>query len=104
VSLFLVGPVLVLGGLLVFLAALGVYRMPDVYTKCHTSSKASTLGKILVFSALGMYFFSWDTAIKSVLIVIFFFFTVPVGTHLIARASHKAGATKYKTTLFDDME
>ena len=36
-------PVVVVGGLFAFLAALGVLRFPDLYTRMHAASKAGTV-------------------------------------------------------------
>jgi multicomponent Na+:H+ antiporter subunit G len=92
---------LLVGAAFILLAAIGVYRMPDVYLKCHTASKASTMGKIFMFSALAFYFWDFSVLIKAMLIVLFFFLTTPVSTHLFVRAARRANSPRCKETVLD---
>jgi multicomponent Na+:H+ antiporter subunit G len=82
---------LVLGGALTFLAALGVLRMPDVYIRMHASTKAGTLGVLLI--ALALVFLGADAGVVSKAIAVFGFvlLTAPIGAHLIARAAWRTG-------------
>ena len=82
---------LVLGGALTFLAALGVLRMPDVYIRMHASTKAGTLGVLLI--ALALVFIGADAGVVSKAIAVFAFvlLTAPIGAHLIARAAWRTG-------------
>lgn len=69
-----------------FLAALGVRRMPSFFMQAHCASLASTLGVLLAF--LAIFFLPWDfqTRIKIILVPVFIFLTSPVSTHLLTRA------------------
>ena len=82
---------LVLGGALTFIAALGVLRMPDVYIRMHASTKAGTLGVLLI--ALALVFVGADAGVvsKSVAVFAFVLLTAPIGAHLIARAAWRTG-------------
>ncbi len=82
---------LVLGGALTFLAALGVLRMPDVYIRMHASTKAGTLGVLLI--ALALVFVGADAGVVSKAVAVFAFvlLTAPIGAHLIARAAWRSG-------------
>jgi len=93
---------ILIGAFFVFLAALGVYRMPDLFSRCHASSKASTIGKVFPFFAISLYFLDGIIALKAFLAIVFFFFTVPVGAHLISRAGYARGAKKWKKTVLDE--
>ena len=93
---------IILGTFLVFLAAVGIFRMPDIYARCHTSSKASTLGKIFPFMAVAIFFGELGIYLQSGLVILFFFITAPVGTHLIARAAYKKGSQIYDKTRVDE--
>lgn len=83
--------VLVLGGALTFVAALGVLRMPDVYIRMHASTKAGTLGVLLI--ALALVFMGADAGVVSKALAVFAFvlLTAPIGAHLIARAAWRGG-------------
>ena len=76
-----------LGTALLVLAAVGVVRMPDLYTRMQTASKASTLGAGLVLLAVAMLTTDAGTAVRAVLASIFLMMTTPIAAHLIARAA-----------------
>ena len=100
----LVSFLLFLSGVFILLAALGLKRFPDMYCRMHATCKASTLAKMLSFSAAGIYF--WDTSpvtlFKSFCVIVFLFLTAPVGAHLIARAGYQRGATPSDKTWYND--
>ena len=82
--------VLLLGGsLFALLGAVGLYRLPDFYTRLHAPTKASTLGvggvvlgSLLYFSTNGQ-----GISLHEVLITLFLFITAPVSAHLLAKAA-----------------
>ncbi len=82
---------LILGGALCFLAALGVLRMPDVYIRMHSSTKAGTLGVLLV--VLSLVFVGADAGVvsKGLAVFAFLLLTAPIGAHLISRAAYRSG-------------
>ena len=82
---------LVLGSLAVLIAALGVVRMPDLFTRMQASSKAATLGAILVLLGSAIFFLDGALAVRALLIALFLLMTAPVGAHMIARAGYVAG-------------
>ena len=99
----LVGVMLVGGGVFTFLAALGLVRLPDVYTRMHAASKAGTVGSGLMLFAAGLH--SLDIAIftRAVAGFVFFVLTAPIAAHLVARAAHEAGYRLTRHTVLDDM-
>jgi multicomponent Na+:H+ antiporter subunit G len=79
---------LLLGGLFFHaVAALGVMRLPDFYTRLHAVSKAETLGVVLTMSALVLSAGATVLAMKLVLVAVFLFLANPTSTHAIARAA-----------------
>lgn len=79
---------IVLGLVVMTIGVIGIFRMPDVYTKLHAASKSVFLG---VCSLLIAVSFSGNPEIiaRSVLIGILLIFTTPVAAHEIARAAAK---------------
>jgi len=79
---------LLLGSGFALLGSIGLARLPDIYTRLHGPSKATTLGigGILLGS---MLFFSLrqGLSLHELLISVFLFMTAPVSAHLIARAA-----------------
>lgn len=82
---------IVLGGLFGLLSAIGVLRLPDLYTRMHSASKAGLLAGGLLL--LGVALVSGDSAImlRALLGALFLALTTPVSAHLLARAALKAG-------------
>ncbi len=74
-------------GVLAFLvSAIGVLRMPDVFTRIHAGTKASTMGIVLVLIGAALIQPTWS--FKLLLLLIFIFLTNPLSSSVIARAKH----------------
>lgn len=80
-----------LGVLSFLISAIGLVRMPDVYTRMHVGTKATTMGTLLVI--LGTICIEPSWAWKLILLAIFILLTNPLSSSVIARAVHKDGAT-----------
>jgi multicomponent Na+:H+ antiporter subunit G len=96
------GIVWLAGSVFALLAAVGVLRMPDVFTRMQASTKASTLGLgfLLIGAALQMGDFA--SLIRVVSIGAFVLLTTPVAGHVIARASYFADVPLWKGTVLDE--
>ena len=86
-----VAALIVLGAILTFVAALGLFRLPDLYTRMHAASKAGTAGSGLLLLGVAIQSGEADVWIKCLLAVAFFFLTAPVSAHLLAKAAVRAG-------------
>ena len=73
------------------IGALGLIRLPDVYSRIHAAGIIDTAG--VAFFILGMICLSgWSlVTVKLILIGIFLFFTSPISGHAIARVAHLSG-------------
>ncbi len=97
------GLVLVLAGsVFCCLAALGVLRFPDFYTRMHAATKAGALGAGLIL--LGAAVASADVwvAMRAAVGLAFLVLTAPLGAHLLARAALKTGTPKPVSTSIDE--
>lgn len=90
------------GSAFALLAAVGVLRMPDVFTRMQASTKASTfgLGCLLVGAALQLGDFG--SFIRLASIGAFILLTTPVSGHVIARASYFADVPLWRGTVLDE--
>lgn len=86
--------VLVIGGLFVFLGALGLVRMPDVYNRIQAGTKGVTLGAMSVLIGVGIEYPQWWG--RLLLIAGFILFTNPVGSSTIARALFLTGVRPWQ--------
>ena len=77
-------------------AALGVIRLPDFYTRLHAVSKAETLGVLLTVLALGISVGPSLLAAKLGLVAVFLFLGNPTSTHAIARAALRTGLRPWR--------
>lgn len=98
--------IVVIGSLLAVISALGILRLPDVYTRSHAASKTSTLAVTFVLIGTFLYFWLVKGHFNSriLLAVIFIFMTAPVAGHLISRAAYNTGVKLSKLSVRDDMK
>lgn len=94
---------LLVGTTFLLLAALGMVRMPDLFTRMQSASKASTLGIACVLLALSFHFPGISVNIRVLGIIAFFFLTTPITAHLIGRASYFVGVPVWKGTVIDEL-
>ncbi|WP_436932119.1 monovalent cation/H(+) antiporter subunit G [Halosimplex halobium] len=84
--------VLAAGGVFFALvAAVGLVRLPDLYTRAHSTSKSETLGAVLTLSAVAVSFGTTMSTVKAVLLLVFMFITNPTAAHAITRAAAEQG-------------
>jgi multicomponent Na+:H+ antiporter subunit G len=81
--------VTLVGSVFLFLGALGILRMPDVYNRMQAGAKTTTLGSILTLVGIGIYRPGWLP--QTLILVAFIVVTNPLSTHALARAAHFAG-------------
>ena len=93
---------LLAGGFFLFVAGLGILRLPDVLIRMHASTKAGTLGVGLVFSAAALYFRNTAETAIAVLTIIFLLVTAPVAAHAIARAAYRMNVPLSDRTHLDE--
>lgn len=79
------------GSLFVIVGALGLIRMPDVYTRMHAGSIIDTTGAGFLILGLMLQAGLSLIMLKLLLILAIFFFTGPVVSHALAQAALAAG-------------
>ncbi len=90
--------VLLAGSLLFTLvSAVGVIRLPDIYSRAHTASQADTLGAGFALAAVALSLGVQATTAKTVLLLLFIFLTNPTAAHAIARAADEDGIEPWTT-------
>lgn len=94
------GYILILAGsLFLFLGALGLFRMPDIYNRLQAGTKATTLGALSTIIGVGMVETDWF--LKTLIIAVFILMTNPIGSHSIARAARLSKIAVDKITAQD---
>jgi multicomponent Na+:H+ antiporter subunit G len=88
---------LLAGALFSFISALGMLRLPDVFTRMHAASKAGTAGSGLVLVAAALHAGEWSIWLKCLAAIVFFVLTAPLSAHLLAKAALAAGLKPTRT-------
>ena len=92
------------GSILLFLGALGILRMPDVYNRMQAGTKATTLGSILFLAGISLGHYECGCLGKIVIIILFVIFTNPISSNTLARAAHFAGIKLTERSVKDDLK
>ncbi|CAN5666017.1 monovalent cation/H(+) antiporter subunit G [soil metagenome] len=91
------------GAAFMLLAAIGIIRMPDVYTRLQASTKAATLGAALILVGIAVHFDSMSVATRTALVISFLVLTIPVSAHMIGRAAYVARTPLWDGTVIDEL-
>lgn len=92
----------ILGSVFLFLGALGIYRMPDLYNRLQAGTKASTLGAMSLI--LGVGFLQPEWLVKTLIIVVFIAVANPLSSHVIARSAYKNNLKPFMKKKMDAYE
>ncbi len=76
---------ILLGSFFTVVGALGLVRMPDVFTRMHAASVTDTAGAGLLILGMMLQAGFSLTALKLLILLMLFIFTGPVVTHALAQ-------------------
>lgn len=100
----LVTAVLVLSGsIFALLAAIGINRLPDVYSRMHAASKAGTVGSGLLLLAIGIHSMEIGVFSRAVAGIGFLLLTAPISAHLLARSAYAAGYGMWEGSVLNEL-
>jgi multicomponent Na+:H+ antiporter subunit G len=94
------------GTIISLISAIGLVRLPDVYTRSHAASKSSTVGVLFMLIGTLLYFIISEGyfSIRLILGIVFVFLTAPVGAHVISRAAYRANVPLTETSVEDELK
>jgi multicomponent Na+:H+ antiporter subunit G len=98
----IVAVMLVSGAAFMTLAGLGIFRMPDLFTRMHASTKGASLGVALLLIASAIYFQDLAVATKALITVAFIFLTAPVAAHMLGRAAYAKNVKLWDQSIMDE--
>ncbi len=93
---------LLAGGLLSLAAAVGVIRLPDLFTRMHAATKTGTVGVSAITIGMMIHFTEVTVTSRGILVIAFFLLTAPVAAHMIARAAYRSGVQLWILTRIDE--
>ena len=96
------------------LAAVGLLRFPDVYTRLHAGTKCTTFGSVfligaVVLQSINVWVIEGLSSPQSVLTIhalialVAILLTNPTSAHAMSRAAHRSGVKPVKAVI-DDLE
>ncbi|GMR12744.1 MAG: monovalent cation/H(+) antiporter subunit G [Gemmatimonadota bacterium] len=93
----------IVGGLFfMVVGAIGVLRMPDVYTRLHAAGMTDTMGAGLILIGLTFQAGLTLVAVRLLLVWAFLLFTSPISTHALARAALSGGVEPFRVDMKGD--
>lgn len=85
------------------LAAVGILRMRDVYTRMQASSKAGTLGCVLILGGVAVAYDVPSVTARVLLAILFLLLTGPVAAHVVSQAAYRSGTAPHRETAIDEL-
>ena len=97
---------MVVGVLFIIVTAIGLFRLPDLYTRTHAASKSATLGVMCVLIGVFLHFWLIEDHFhpRILLGILFIYITSPVGGHILSRSSYIAGVKPWSGTVKDELK
>lgn len=93
-----------LGAVFMFLAGVGILRMPDIFLRMSATAKAGTLGVGLILTAAALHFNEFGIYTRVIAIIFFILLTAPIAAHIIGRAAYFDGVPLWEGTIQDDLK
>lgn len=79
------------GSIFILIGAIGMLRLPDMFTRMHGAGMIDTLGAVMLFVGMMLQAGFTLISVKLFLIALFLMFTSPTTTHALARTARAAG-------------
>jgi len=95
---------LLVGAAFSLLAAVGILRMPDFYSRLQVTTKASTLGVGCVVLGTALQLAAPGATTRALLVVAFLVLTSPVAAQVICWAARAEGVPMFEATIVDELE
>ena len=106
ISEIIVSILLLFGVSFSLLSAIGLIRLPDVYTRSHAISKSANLGIFCTLLATFLFFLFTEEyiSIRLFLGIMFVFLTSPIVGHMLNRAAYRSHVPMTKESVQDDLK
>ena len=94
---------ILLGAVLALIAAIGVVRLPDLLTRMHAATKPQVLGTVLVMTGVALRLREPEAVGMLALVVLLQMGTSVVSSHMVGRASFRAGQVRRDLLVVDEL-
>ncbi len=96
------GSLIVAGVLLLLVAGIGLLRLPDPLCRSHAVAKAVSLGISLILLGAWVKLGEAGAGMKLLLAILFQLATMPVASHLLARAAYEKNLPRWRERPMDE--
>lgn len=94
---------LLIGCAFTMIAALGLFRFKNVFTRMHAASKPQLLGLMFICFGITLHFRTWHWFAVCTLIIALQIMAAPVGSHLLGRSAYRDGLSDPTELTQDDL-
>lgn len=91
------------GTALALAAAVGLLRLPDLFSRMHAATKPATLGLLLVTVGAAVRVPDGGDASMLLLVAALQLLTAPVAAHMVGRAAYRARTPPARGLVVDDL-
>ncbi len=78
---------ILLGALVIFIAGIGILRLPNLLSRMHAVTKVSSFGLLLLLIAINLFALDWGVFIKTIIIFFVLINLSPMASFLLAKVS-----------------
>lgn len=100
--IWLLSIIMIAGSLFCLLSALGCLRMKDSYARMHVATKAVAFGGALLTLCQMLASPTLTNLLFGVLIIGFFYMTLPLAAHMLGRVLYRRGIPPAKPFVIDE--
>jgi len=94
---------LILGAFIIASAAVGLVKLPDLYTRTSAIGTAAGLGIAVIIVGVVVLDFSFLNLLKGLIAIVAQLLTSPIGSFALARAGYLTGSRPTVTTVPDEL-
>lgn len=94
---------MIIGSAFMLAAAIGILRMPDLFTRMSMTTKSATGGVGFVLLATAIHFGADGNSGRDLATIAFVFLTAPIAAHMIGRAAYFDGVPLWGGTQIDEL-
>jgi multicomponent Na+:H+ antiporter subunit G len=93
-----------IGVIFMLISAVGLVRLPDVFSRMHAAGKATTVGVSCLLLGAGVYFWNDNLLLRAIVLIALIFATSPISTSAMARAAYRTGGARSLHLRIDEMQ
>lgn len=93
-----------IGVIFMLISAIGLIRLPDVFSRMHSAGTATTVGISFVLVSAGIYFWDHYLMLRMLVLIALILATSPISTSAMARAAYRTGAARRLHLPHDDLD